>query len=43
MPCAAYAWPIRGALTRELRIEKSTGWNTQLPMPASAMNASIAA
>jgi hypothetical protein len=27
------------ALTRALRIEKSTGWNTQLPSPARAMKA----
>ena len=39
MPCAAYACPSRVVLTRALMIEKSTGWNTQLPTPASAMQA----
>ena len=35
IPCALKAWPRRGLLTRRLRMEKSTGWKTELPMPAT--------
>ena len=36
MPCTENAWPRRGGETRLLRIVKSTGWNGELPRPASA-------
>jgi len=36
MPCAEYACPSQRGATLALRIAKSTGWNTPLPIPMIA-------